>query len=124
MYGRSLGSAVATHVAEKHKVAGMILESPFTSARAMAARYYKIFPRALVRLRLDNLSRIKQIRCPTLIFHGNADMLVPIEMGKEVAAAAAGPVEFVTIEGSGHNDTYDIGGRRYAEKIAAFVRAP
>jgi fermentation-respiration switch protein FrsA (DUF1100 family) len=124
VYGRSLGSAVATHVAEKQKIAGMILESPFTSARAMAARYYKIFPRALVRLRLDNLARIKQIDCPTLIFHGNADMLVPIEMGKELAAAAAGPVEFVTIEGSAHNDTYDLGGRRYAERIAAFVRAP
>jgi fermentation-respiration switch protein FrsA (DUF1100 family) len=122
VYGRSLGSTVATHVAGKHKVAGMILESPFTSARAMAARYYKIFPRALVRLRLDNLARIKQIECPTLIFHGNADVLVPIEMGKELAAAAAGPVEFVMIEGSAHNDTYDLGGRRYRDKIAEFVR--
>jgi fermentation-respiration switch protein FrsA (DUF1100 family) len=88
----------------------------------MAARYYKIFPRALVRLRLDNLARIKQIECPTLIFHGNADVLVPIEMGKELAAAAAGPVEFVMIEGSAHNDTYDLGGRRYRDKIAEFVR--
>jgi len=122
VYGRSLGSAVATHIATTHEVAGMILESPFTSARAMAARYYKIFPRALVRLRLDNLARIKRIRCPTLIFHGNADMLVPIEMGKEVAAAAAGPVEFVLIDESGHNDTYDLGGRRYRDKVAEFVR--
>jgi len=122
VYGRSLGSAVATHVAAKHKVAGLILESPFTSARAMAARYYKIFPRALVRIRLDNLARIKQIDCPTLIFHGNADLLVPIEMGKELAAAAAGPVEFVMIDGSGHNDTYEMGGTAYKNKIAAFVK--
>ena len=122
VYGRSLGSAVATHVAEKHKVAGMILESPFTSARAMAARYYKIFPRALVRLRLDNLARIRRIDCPTLIFHGNADMLVPIEMGKELAAAAGGrPVEFVMIEGSAHNDTYEMGGAKYRDRLAAFV---
>jgi uncharacterized protein len=122
VYGRSLGSAVATYVAEKHKVSGMILESPFTSARAMAARYYKIFPRALVRIRLDNLARVKRIHCPTLIFHGNADMLVPIEMGKEVAAAAAGPVEFLMIDGSGHNDTYEMGNTMYKDKIAAFVK--
>ncbi|HZE95338.1 MAG TPA: alpha/beta hydrolase [Gemmatimonadales bacterium] len=122
VYGRSLGSAVATHVSATHDVAGLILESPFTSARGMAARHYRIFPRFLVRLGLDNLDRIRRIRCPILIFHGTADMLVPITMGRDVAAAAGGPVEFVMIEGSGHNDTYDMGGKAYREKLAAFVR--
>src|SRR5439155_12827682 len=40
VYGRSLGSVAATHVADTHEVAGVILESPFTSARGMAARHY------------------------------------------------------------------------------------
>ena len=88
----------------------------------MAARHYKIFPTTLVRLQLDNLARISRIRCPTLIFHGTADMLVPMRMGQEVAAAAGGRIEFVMIEGAGHNDTYDLGGRRYRDKIAEFVR--
>lgn len=122
VYGRSLGSAVATHVAATHDVAGLILESPFTSARGMAARHYRIFPRFLVRMGLDNLDRIARIHCPTLIFHGTADLLVPITMGRAVAAAAGGPVEFVMIEGSGHNDTYDMGGKAYRDKLAAFVR--
>jgi len=122
VYGRSLGSAVATHTAVTHDVAGLILESPFTSARGMAARHYRIVPSFLVRLGLDNLENIKRIRCPILIFHGTADKLVPIEMGRAVAAAAAGPVEFVMIEGAGHNDTYDVGGNAYKEKLAAFVK--
>jgi fermentation-respiration switch protein FrsA (DUF1100 family) len=122
VYGRSLGSAVATHVAASHDVAGLILESPFTSARAMAARHYRIVPRFLVRLGLDNLDRITRINCPILIFHGTADMLVPITMGRELAAAAAGPVEFVMIEGSGHNDTYEMGGKAYRDKLATFVK--
>ena len=122
VYGRSLGSAAATYVAAHHDVAGLILESPFTSARGMAARHYKIFPRFLVRLKLDNLAHIRQVRCPVLVFHGTSDMLVPMKMGKEVAAAAPGPVEFVMIEGSGHNDTYDMGGKSYQQKLAAFVR--
>ena len=121
-YGRSLGSAAATHVAASHDVAGLILESPFTSAREMASRHYRIFPSFLVRLRLDNLGTIRKVRCPVLIFHGTADKLVPIEMGRRLAAAAAGPVELVMIEAAGHNDTYDMGGRRYKEKLAAFVR--
>ena len=43
-------------------------------------------------------------------------------MGRAVAADAAGPVEFVMIEGAGHNDTYDVGGKAYKEKLAAFVK--
>jgi uncharacterized protein len=122
VYGRSLGSAVATHTAATHQVAGLILESPFTSARGMAARHYRIFPMFLVRLGLDNIGRMSRIHCPVLIFHGTRDMLVPIQMGRAVAAAAAGPVEFVMIEGAGHNDTYDMGGKAYKEKLASFVR--
>ena len=122
VYGRSLGSAAATHLASTREIAGLILESPFTSARGMAARHYRFVPRALVRLSLDNIGRMPTIRCPTLIFHGTADMLVPMRMGQEVAAAAGGPVELVMIEGSGHNDTYDLGGKTYRDKLAAFVK--
>jgi fermentation-respiration switch protein FrsA (DUF1100 family) len=122
VYGRSLGSAAATHVASTHEVAGLILESPFTSARGMAARHYRFVPRVLVRMRLDNLGRMPGIRCPTLVFHGTSDMLVPMRMGQDVARAAGGPVEFVMIEGAGHNDTYDLGGTSYRDKIAAFVK--
>jgi len=122
VYGRSLGTAAATHVAASHEVAGLILESPFTSARAMAARHYRIFPRFLVRLGLDNIGRMPRIHCPALVFHGTADMLVPMEMGREVAQAAGGPVEFVMIDGAGHNDTYDMGGKAYRDKLAAFVK--
>ena len=122
VYGRSLGSAAATHIAATREVAGLILESPFTSAKGMAARHYRFVPRGLVRLSLDNIGRMPSIRGPVLIFHGTADMLVPMRMGQDVAAAAAGPVEFVMIEGSGHNDTYDLGGKSYRDKLAAFVK--
>jgi len=121
-YGRSLGTATATHLAASRDIAGLILESAFTSAKGMAARHYRLVPTALVRLGLDNIGRMPRIQCPTLIFHGTADMLVPFQMGRDVAAAAGGPVEFVMIEGAGHNDTYDMGGNAYRDKLAAFVK--
>lgn len=121
-YGRSLGTAPATHLAASREIAGLILESAYTSAKGMAARHYRVVPTALVRLGLDNIGRMPGIRCPVLIFHGTADMLVPFQMGRDVAAAAGGPVEFVMIEGSGHNDTYDMGGKAYRDKLAAFVK--
>jgi len=122
VYGRSLGSAVATHVVAAHAVRGLVLESPFTSARDMSRRHYALFPPFILRLRLDNLEHIARVHCPVLVFHGTADGLVPIEMGREVAGAVPGPVEFVAIEGAGHNDTYDMGGRAYRDKLWQFIR--
>src|SRR5213082_79827 len=98
VYGRSLGTAAA-----------------------MTRQLYALLPRFIVRLSLDNLGRMRQIRCPVLVLHGDADRLVPTAMGKDVAAAAAGPVELVLIHGAGHNDTYDVGGRAYREKVWEFI---
>src|SRR6266513_2714296 len=121
VYGRSLGSAVATYTAAHRRVAGLILESPFTNAEAMAQHHYRLLPRFLLRLSLDNVANIRRVHCPILLFHGDADRLVPTAMGMAVAAAAAGPVKVGVIHGSGHNDTYDIGGRAYREKVWEFV---
>jgi hypothetical protein len=121
VYGRSLGSVGATHVAATHAVRGLVLESPFTSAQEMSRRYYPLFPLFIVRVRLDNLNQIRRAHCPALVFHGATDRLVPIAMGRQVAAAAPGPVQFVSIEGAGHNDTYALGGRAYRDKLWEFL---
>src|SRR5438094_3383813 len=121
VYGRSLGSAVAIYTAAHRPVAGLILESPFTSAAAMAKHHYRLVPRFLLHLSLDNLTTVKLVYCPILLFHGDADRLVPGAMGMAVAAAAPGPVEVVLLHGSGHNDTYEIGGRAYRDKMWAFI---
>jgi hypothetical protein len=126
VYGRSLGSAVATRTAADHPVAGLILESPFTNARDMATRHFRFFALFPLRLALDNLATIRRVHGPVLIFHGTGDRLVPFDMGRRVAEAAqergGGPVELVILEGSGHNETYDVGWKAYKQKLADFVR--
>jgi fermentation-respiration switch protein FrsA (DUF1100 family) len=121
LYGRSLGSAVATHLAAHRPVAGLVLESPFTSARGMSRRHYALVPSFLLRLRLDNLATMRRLRCPVLVFHGTADRLVPVAMGERVAAAAPGPAELVLIPGADHNETYARGGRAYRDRLWRFV---
>jgi uncharacterized protein len=121
VYGRSLGTAVASYTAANHPVAGLILESPFTNAREMSGQHYKLFPEFVLRLGLDNLAHVPRIHCPLLVFHGTADLLVPTAMGRRVAQVAPGPVELVLIDGAGHNDTYELGGKAYRDKLWSFV---
>lgn len=122
VYGRSLGTAVASWLAAHRPVAGMVLESPFTNAREMSRQHYGLFPRFVLRLALDNLANVARVQAPTLILHGTADLLVPFAMGQRVARSAAGPVEFVAIEGARHNETYEVGGAAYRDRLRAFVR--
>jgi pimeloyl-ACP methyl ester carboxylesterase len=45
--------------------------------------------------------RLASLKTPTLVLHGNADPLVPIECGADVARAVPG-ARMVTIDGMGH----------------------
>jgi fermentation-respiration switch protein FrsA (DUF1100 family) len=121
IYGRSLGSAVATHLASRRPAAGLVLDSPFTNAHELSRRHYALIPSALLRLRLDNLSAIGAVQCPVLVFHGSVDRLVPPAMGERVAAAARGPSDLVLIDGADHNDTYARGGRAYRDRLWRFM---
>ena len=122
VYGRSLGTAVASWIAARRSVAGLVLESPFTSAREMSRQHYGLFPRFVLRLELDNIANVTRLEAPLLVFHGSADMLVPPSMGRRVAAAARHPAEFVDIARAGHNETYAVGGAAYRDRLWGFVR--
>ena len=123
-FGRSLGTAVALHVALKEPVGGLILESPLSSARAMARRMIPLLPVWLfIRSNFDNERRIRDLRVPLLVLHGDRDEIIPFEQGRAVFEAAAEPKEFYAIQGAGHNDTYVVGGRGYFEKFFDFSQS-
>lgn len=116
VYGRSVGAGPAVHLAATRQVAGVVLESAFTSLRAMARVHYPIFPSLLAGPGFDNLAAAPRIRAPALLIHGDADAIVPLAMGRAVEARLGGPSEFWVITGAGHNDTYDAGGDEYARR--------
>lgn len=118
VYGRSLGSAVASYLATKKNVQALILETPYTSMKAMAGHIFPLIPSLLVRYDLDNEKNIHGLNIPILIIHGTADRVVPYSQGKQLAAAKSN-VDFVTIEGGDHNDLD--GYQLYWESINKFV---
>ena len=92
LYGESLGTGVAVKLATERQVAGVVLESPYTSTVDVAVVHYWMFPvRWLLWDRYDSLSRIKDIHTPLLVMHGGADDVIPQSQGRELLAAAVEP---------------------------------
>jgi hypothetical protein len=120
VFGRSVGGAVAVDLVQDRAIAGLILESTFTSASAMAR---SLLPLAapFVRGHFDSENKIARLRAPLLFFHGDRDEIVPYGLGRQLFEAAPEPKAFETIEGAGHNDTTTIGGRPYFERIGRFL---
>ena len=121
LFGRSLGAAVAVEVALNRPAAGLVLETPFRSVRAMARSMYPFVPSFLIRTRLDNEGKISQIRMPKLILHGDRDNLVPISHGRTLFELALPPKRFFAIPGASHNDTHVVDGRGYFEAWEQFL---
>jgi fermentation-respiration switch protein FrsA (DUF1100 family) len=92
LYGESLGSGVAIQVAAEKKVRGIVLDSPFTSIAELAAQIYPWLPiNLLLKDRYDSIIHIRDVHVPVFIIHGEADDVVPVEMGRRLFAAANEP---------------------------------
>jgi fermentation-respiration switch protein FrsA (DUF1100 family) len=121
VFGKSLGGAVGVDLASRVNPAGVIVQSSFTSVPDMAAHHYPVIPRALIRTRMDSLSKIAAVRAPKLHIHSRADEVVPYELGVRLYEAAPKPKRFYEVEGAGHNETAELGGPAYFEAIRSFV---
>jgi fermentation-respiration switch protein FrsA (DUF1100 family) len=127
-YGHSIGAAVAVEMATRRQAQAVILESPFTSVKAMARRVYPLLsrivpPGLVVNSKYDSLSKIKRVHSPVLVLHGDRDEIAPFEMGRELFEAANEPKRFYAIKGASHNDTHLAGGAAYYEAIKGFIDA-
>ncbi len=92
VYGESLGTGVASEISQYKNFAGVILESPFTSMVDAGASKYPIFPiRLLLKDKYESNKKIKNIKSPILIMHGEADKIVPFWMGKKMFQLANEP---------------------------------
>ncbi len=60
-------------------------------------------------------------RLPALFIHGEADRLVPLEMGKRCYEAYAGPKRLVTVPGAGHGMSYLVDTEKVSEALRTFI---
>mgnify|MGYP002821069413 CR=1 FL=1 len=92
IYGESLGTGVATEIAQNKNFAGIILESPFTSMIDAGKDKYPYLPvRLLLKDKYESDKKMKNINIPVLIMHGKVDDIVPFHMGEKMYKLANQP---------------------------------
>jgi fermentation-respiration switch protein FrsA (DUF1100 family) len=110
VYGESLGTGVAVQVAGAKRVAGLVLDAPYTSMVDLAALHHPYIPgRWFMTDRYETRRHIAKVTAPLLVLHGEKDTIVPVEMGREIFARAPGPKTLKTFPAAGHDDHYKFG---------------
>ncbi len=121
VFGRSLGGAVASWLAQRHTPGALILESAFTSLPDIAATVYPYLPvRLLLRSKYNTAEYLGRINCPVLIVHSRDDEIMPFSHGQRLFEMAKEPKRFLEITGT-HNEGYITSDKRYEEGLNAFV---
>src|SRR5437016_7380830 len=127
-FGHSLGSAVATELAEIHPPSALLLQSPFTSARAMARLIVSppvvLVWRAISRIHFDTVQAVAELDIPISVAHGKRDRIVPVKMGVNVYEAARNKGRLLIVEQAGHNDVAEVGGEEYWQWMRNALQSP
>jgi len=119
LYGRSLGGGVMAQLAAEEGARGLILESTFTSLPALANHKFPLSPPGrIMRNRFESIHALPRYQGPLLMAHGDADTLIPLEMGRALYRVANEPKQFHSIPDAGHNWTPT---PAYTESLDRFI---
>lgn len=104
IYGKSIGTGVASFLACGRGIKQLILETPYYSLEALANHFLPIYPAGvMMKYSFPIHQYLKQITSPVTIFHGTKDNVVPYRQGKQLADEND-QVELVTIQNGRHNN--------------------
>ena len=123
VFGRSLGSGVAAEVTDRRPTAGLIVEGSFPSIQAMSDHHYFGLPaRWVMDVEFNLTQKVRDLKVPLLVIHGERDSIVPMFMGKQVFDTASEPKWWHAVSNAGHNDVPFVGGESYFREIDAFLQ--
>jgi pimeloyl-ACP methyl ester carboxylesterase len=105
IYGKSLGTGIASQLASVRDCKRLILETPYYSLETLVGHFLPFFPISLLlQCQLSNYEYLPQVTAPVSIFHGTSDWLVPYSNAQKLKPLLKLGDEFITIDKGGHND--------------------
>ena len=120
LYGESLGTGVAVHLAREAPPAALVLEAPFSSVVDIASGRFPLLPvRLLIVDRFDSAAKIGMVAAPVLIVHGERDRTIPVRLARKLFKRAREPKEAVFIPEADHADLPEFGLPTYVLEFLA-----
>jgi uncharacterized protein len=122
IYGRSLGTGIASCLASEIKADKLILETPYHSFNDIASGYFSLFSiEHKLPYKLSSFQYLQSVDCPILMIHGTEDEVVPYSSGKKLYESLVNKnVTFITIQNGKHNNLGD-DYKDYWEAMTAFL---
>ena len=121
IYGRSLGSTVAVHIAQHRLLNSVILVTPLTSGRAMASVMGYKYLSFLAGDAFNSRRKIQYLKTKLLIIHGERDKITPVNMGMDLYSAYQGIKDLIIIKNADHTNIQDIAPKRFWQGIRQFI---
>lgn len=107
IYGKSIGTGVATQLASVKDCKRLVLETPYHSIDALMKHYAFIYPVSLLsKYHFPNYRYFKKVEVPITLFHGTHDEVIPYKQAVKLAEENPG-VKLITIEKGKHNNLND-----------------
>lgn len=103
IYGRSLGSAIATHLAAEVEPDLLILETPFDELKSASPLIYLLTSIPL-KSTFPTKKYLERVTCKTVIFQGTADWVVHFKSAERLKPFLKKDDEFVVIPKGGHRN--------------------
>ncbi len=119
--GESLGGGVASELALRESLGGLVLQSTYTSITDVGAELFPWLPvRWIGSIKYDTRARLPRIKVPLLVMHSRTDGLIGFAHAERNFAAANEPKLLWEIAG-GHNQFLEGDRARYLEGLNAFL---
>jgi alpha-beta hydrolase superfamily lysophospholipase len=105
VFGKSMGTGLATYLASRVACKRVILETPYYSLSSVAAHFFPIYPmERMTRVKIPSWEYLQLTTEPVSILQGDEDAIVPYSNASRLKPFLKAGDEFVTIEGGSHNN--------------------
>jgi len=121
VYGKSMGTGIAAHLASVQPCKRLILETPYYDYPSVLKQWLPIYPIDwMIHYKIPTYRYIKNVNAPVTIFHGTDDGVIRYSNAERLKPFLKPGDEFVTIEGGSHNDIY--GFKESKEKLDSILK--
>jgi pimeloyl-ACP methyl ester carboxylesterase len=109
VYGRSLGTGIASNLASQNNLKLLILETPYYNLMDIGKHRFPMYPFGqMLKYKFPSNEFLKKVKCPVIMFHGTDDDVIPISSAEKLFSELnSDQVEFHIIENAGHNNLID-----------------